>query len=325
MPKREDERWASWKEEHHKPLCPFCGKGDRLYYNQHYKSWKCGYCEKSFPTPSGVTPSKDEFVEHHERTRRIRGYQRKKTDNFKRVFRRLKWSYLSQRNLLLLLLICLGIAIIVYTILLLTGERLHVGIGVGIIVALGIIGIWNISILKKKYRRIKPGRIVVTLLAYVIAIFVICAFAGIVPFSTAKDNIVGLFNDGASSIMVYEQGLEDELKIGKGDIELIWHPYLGEDSWHIKVTAHPTDATYFNKKYYIEVFSAIDNHSYGVRNVQWESGGMEVILGIIEAKSVEFPISRNDPVYKEVTGWPNQQMGGTGKHIYDYVIVEIRD
>lgn len=67
MPKREDEFWAGRKEEKEgvprRPLCPFCGKGDRVYYNKQYKCWRCGWCEKSFPTPSGVRPVKGEFVE----------------------------------------------------------------------------------------------------------------------------------------------------------------------------------------------------------------------------------------------------------------------
>ncbi len=44
MPKREEERGRG--------LCPFCGKSDRLYHNEDYDSWRCGNCEKTFPSPS---------------------------------------------------------------------------------------------------------------------------------------------------------------------------------------------------------------------------------------------------------------------------------
>jgi len=59
MAKREDEYWAGRKEAsvggRRRQLCPFCGKEDRVYYNKLYKSWRCGYCEASFPSPSGGT------------------------------------------------------------------------------------------------------------------------------------------------------------------------------------------------------------------------------------------------------------------------------
>lgn len=38
--------------------CPFCGS-EGVYYNEHYRVWRCGRCEKSFPSPSygsGQTP-----------------------------------------------------------------------------------------------------------------------------------------------------------------------------------------------------------------------------------------------------------------------------
>lgn len=52
MPKREDEYWAGMKEpEKGRGLCPFCGSS-HIYYNRRYESWRCGKCEKSFPSPS---------------------------------------------------------------------------------------------------------------------------------------------------------------------------------------------------------------------------------------------------------------------------------
>lgn len=60
MPRREDEFYAARKEERLgllKPLCPYCGRGKRLYYNKVFKVWRCGWCEASFPIPSGGKPA----------------------------------------------------------------------------------------------------------------------------------------------------------------------------------------------------------------------------------------------------------------------------
>ncbi len=51
MPKREDEFWAGKKEGKGRGLCPFCGSSN-IYYNRRFESWRCGKCEKSFPSPS---------------------------------------------------------------------------------------------------------------------------------------------------------------------------------------------------------------------------------------------------------------------------------
>ncbi len=51
MPKREDEFWAAQKEASKTGLCPFYGS-TKVYYNKYFKSWRCGGCEKSFPSPS---------------------------------------------------------------------------------------------------------------------------------------------------------------------------------------------------------------------------------------------------------------------------------
>ncbi len=51
MPNREDEYGAGWKEKRGLALCPFCGS-PKVYYNKRFKSWRCGKCERSFPSPS---------------------------------------------------------------------------------------------------------------------------------------------------------------------------------------------------------------------------------------------------------------------------------
>jgi ribosomal protein L37AE/L43A len=51
MPSREEEFTAARKEPRGQALCPFCGS-PKVYYNKHFKTWRCGRCEKSFPSPS---------------------------------------------------------------------------------------------------------------------------------------------------------------------------------------------------------------------------------------------------------------------------------
>jgi len=51
MPTREEEQGAGRREKRGIALCPFCGSPE-VYYNKYYKSWRCGKCEKSFPSPS---------------------------------------------------------------------------------------------------------------------------------------------------------------------------------------------------------------------------------------------------------------------------------
>ena len=68
MPKREDERTAASREPRGRGLCPFCGSMD-VYYNEHYKSWRCGRCERSFPAPS-YGPYADGTAQQRKRQRR---------------------------------------------------------------------------------------------------------------------------------------------------------------------------------------------------------------------------------------------------------------
>lgn len=69
MPKREDENWVRWQEDkegiRRKPLCPFCAKSDRLYYKLYIRkgenAWRCAWCNKSFPLPSGGKITKEQI------------------------------------------------------------------------------------------------------------------------------------------------------------------------------------------------------------------------------------------------------------------------
>lgn len=91
-------------------LCPFCGS-PKVYYNDYYKNWRCGRCEKSFPSPSYGSDFAERGVyltESEARSRRTRwggGWGR-------------LWSSIGQRRWLMA-----GIAIVVILALLLTILR----------------------------------------------------------------------------------------------------------------------------------------------------------------------------------------------------------
>ncbi len=237
MSKREDENWVRWREDKEDMRravpCPFCGKSGRVYYNKHFKSWRCGWCEKSFSTPSGLTPLKDEFVEHHERQRaRPRANFIKSTPpTRKRVSfrkRRLPWS-----KVLLLLLLAFGIVIIVYTAYFFLDHRVSVGPVVGVAAASIIVLLWNIPVLKNRYRRAKPGGIIATLVAFTLIGATMLAFAGIAPFSTAKDTVEDWF--GMNQWVGPHGETEHEiLDIAGGDghnIELFNNPNATNPTW----------------------------------------------------------------------------------------------
>ena len=45
------ELWDDHREDAGRALCPFCGSQD-VHYNNHFKTWQCPRCNKSFPSPS---------------------------------------------------------------------------------------------------------------------------------------------------------------------------------------------------------------------------------------------------------------------------------
>ena len=176
-----------------RPICPFCGRGDGLSYSNFFASWKCDHCGRFIPTPSGLTPLKDEFVEHHERqgARPRANFVKSTPPTRKKVSfrkRRLPW-----RKVLLLLLLAFGIVIIVYTAYFFIDHRVSVGTVVGVAAASIIVLLWNIPVVKSRYRRAKPGRIIATLVAFTLIGATMLAFAGIAPFSTAMDTVEDWF------------------------------------------------------------------------------------------------------------------------------------
>ncbi len=61
MPKREEEYEAERREPRSLGLCPFCGS-PKVYYNKKFKNWRCGRCEKSFPSPSYGARGKPSWI-----------------------------------------------------------------------------------------------------------------------------------------------------------------------------------------------------------------------------------------------------------------------
>lgn len=51
MSSREEENAAAAREGSRNGACPFCW-GYNIVYNEHYKTWRCNKCERSFPVPS---------------------------------------------------------------------------------------------------------------------------------------------------------------------------------------------------------------------------------------------------------------------------------
>jgi ribosomal protein L37AE/L43A len=64
MPSREEEYSAEKQEPRGEPLCPFCGS-KKVYYNKHFKTWRCGACEKSFPSPSYGGKGRPSWFQRH--------------------------------------------------------------------------------------------------------------------------------------------------------------------------------------------------------------------------------------------------------------------
>lgn len=204
MPKREDENWARRREDKEsigkRSLCPFCGKGDRLYYNKRYKSWRCGYCEHSFPMPSGGKPvDKKEFVERYRGVHGVKGSVSRKPLRFKNFFKKLKWRRFSLWDIFLIILIAVGVAVIIYTANRILDHKVNTILGTVMIVVSSIILLWDVFVIASRQKRVKPKRVILTLLAFALIVSVTLTFAGIAPFSTAKDKIMSFFSANEQS------------------------------------------------------------------------------------------------------------------------------
>lgn len=209
MPKREDEFWAGTKEGKGRGLCPFCGSLT-IYYNKRYRSWRCGACEKSFPSPS-YGPGYDRYMtpeetsraaylaaERQRRAARLHSTKKPRTRGM-RIGRGARKFLMSIAKLSLCLLVIAGIGVIAWT-----GYQLfmhQIAPVIGTIVSLAEIGllIWIMSVLRtSRFRWRKPSFKLVFWSLIVIAL--VCAFVGIEPMSSTKDRVVSFVEQGWETI-----------------------------------------------------------------------------------------------------------------------------
>jgi ribosomal protein L37AE/L43A len=207
MPKREDEYWAGTKKPKGRGLCPSCGSSN-IYYNKRYKSWRCGGCEKSFPSPS-YGSGYDRYMTPEEPTRAAERAAERQRGTPARIYRGRDDIARGRKSralptlggftawkafLIFLLIACLAAA--VWAGYLLFANRTDPVIGTIIFVAdIGVL-IWNISVLRKwgvRARTIVAIAVVIALLPATTG-----AFADIKPFSTARNELVTWFQKAPS-------------------------------------------------------------------------------------------------------------------------------
>jgi len=186
MPRREEERGRG--------LCPFCGSSN-VYYNKHYRSWKCTKCEKSFPSPSygpGGDFGKEArwFRKTTEETRRkefAEAARRKRISKWRKLPR---GGFTARKAFLIFLLIACVAAAVWAGYLLFTNRTAPVIGTIIFVVDIGVL-IWNISVLRKW--RVRTGTVVAIAVIIAVLAATTAAFAGVEPFSSAKANVVAWF------------------------------------------------------------------------------------------------------------------------------------
>lgn len=237
MPKREDEYWAGMKEPKGRGLCPFCGSSN-IYYNKHYKTWRCGRCEKSFPTPSygpggdfgkearwfGKTTEgvrRKEFAEARAARQKKSGSKASNTEYpfdsehvgyYRGEYRgrRIKGGGFTARKAFLIFLLVACLVAAIYTGYLLFTNRTDLVIGTIIFgVGIGVL-IWNISVLRK----LRVGTRTVVAIAVAIALLgaTTGAFAGVEPLASYKDAIVNKVSPVARNVRVELFPTDEEIQ-----------------------------------------------------------------------------------------------------------------
>jgi len=169
-------------------LCPFCGS-PKVYYNEHYQSWRCGSCEKSFRTPNyGLEKRRG-----HGDTNK---FSRSRTRGFR--FRR---RYLSGQVLLLILLTLAAIGIMAYTYYHI--KELARPVVIGIMVAAAIVALWDATKANRlsKYvaRRLECGTIVTSFILIALIGCSAAAYTNVSPLYEAKNVVAEWFHNVGSS------------------------------------------------------------------------------------------------------------------------------
>ena len=169
-------------------LCYYCGQ-DRLVFQRKSSLWVCmnRYCSHYMKPVAHVSGPKlkDELVEHHQRMsfrgRRVAGYKKK---------RRLHLSWVF-----LLLLLYIGIGIIIYVTNRILSQSINFIAGISIVVATAFVILYNASAIIRWYKSVRLGRIITVTISLILIGCVMLSYINVVPFSTAKDEIVGFFHD----------------------------------------------------------------------------------------------------------------------------------
>jgi uncharacterized protein YkwD/ribosomal protein L37AE/L43A len=184
MPKREDEYWAARREPRGTPLCPRCGS-TKVYYNRHYRSWRCGRCEYSFPMPSYGAGQATSHRNRHIGSTISRLHPRR--------------QYLSGQFLILLLITILALAIIGYTYYHI--HQLSRPVIIAIMASAGVVALWDITAMSsvRKYKARRYGTIFVSLVLVALLGCSAAAYAKVSPLYEAKNAVVESFHKVGSS------------------------------------------------------------------------------------------------------------------------------
>lgn len=196
------------KEEGERGLCPFCGSSD--VYEIVRDSWRCKRCEKTFPSPSygpGEGFGKEarwfrkttaEFKREVAREEQVSSsgggkawFGNEYFDSKSGRWKKPRGSF-SMRKFFLALLVVACLVAAAYTGYLLTTGQTDPIVGAIILaVDIGVL-VWNISVFRSY--RVRFGSILAIFMVTALVASSICAFAGIAPFSDAKERITEFFN-----------------------------------------------------------------------------------------------------------------------------------
>ena len=195
-------------------------------------------------------------------------------------------------KMLLLFLIAVGLAIIGYTINLLLNDSVDTTIAIAVIVANSIVVIWDASILTKRYRRVRPGRIIATFVAFALIVSVVCAFAGVAPFSTAMDSIVGFFTGSeegspGGAPLATPSPMPISQTIATAQDMWVSNWVWGYD-YALCVELKPSSFASAYKDYTVELYEW--RVLRDTTNVEWN----QAELNVLKAKTVYFPVTRSE-------------------------------
>lgn len=149
----------------------------------------CPNCIEQIYNPGRRSFTKNEYKDRKEVVNKETNSKR---SSYSHITGEVRWSWVF-----LILLLFVGIIFIIYTSNLLINHRINIYVGIGIIAASAVVILRNASVMKKRhwYKKTKSRRIIITIISLVLIASVMLAYAGIAPFSTARENLASLFNN----------------------------------------------------------------------------------------------------------------------------------